>query len=54
MEFYIDDDLKETVTSEPYIWTWSEKKIRKHIIKVLAYDFDGKILSKETEVYKLL
>ena len=55
MEFYIDGDLKETLTSEPpYIYTWSEIKIGKHAIKVIAYDFDGKIDSKELEVYKFL
>lgn len=25
VEFYIDDELKPTDTTEPYTWVWSEK-----------------------------
>lgn len=53
IEFYIDDELKDTVDTGPYIYTWSEKKIGKHTIKVIAYDFDGSSDTKEIEVYKL-
>ncbi|KYK32741.1 MAG: hypothetical protein AYK22_07030 [Thermoplasmatales archaeon SG8-52-3] len=54
IEFYIDSELKETVYSEPYIWSWNERKIGKHTIKVIAYDIEGKSASKEIEVRKLL
>ena len=54
VEFYIDGGLKETVTTEPYIWTWSEIKIGKHTIKVIAYDQEGNSDFKEIEVYKFL
>jgi hypothetical protein len=54
VEFYIDNKLKETVTSEPYLWTWSEIKFGKHTIKVIAYDKDENISTKEIEVYKFL
>jgi hypothetical protein len=54
VEFYIDGNLKETVYSEPYLWTWNEKKIGKHTIKVIAYDFEGKSASEEIEVRKFL
>ena len=54
VEFYIDGNLKETVTSKPYIWTWSKIKFGKHIIKVVAYDYEGKSDFKEIEVYKFL
>jgi len=37
VEFYIDDVLKGTVDSEPFLWTWSEIKFGKHTIKVIAY-----------------
>ena len=54
IEFYIDGKLKETVYSEPYNWTWSERKIGKHMIKVIAYDIEGNSASKEIEVRKFL
>lgn len=54
VEFYIDGILKETIFSEPYIWTWSERKIGKHTIKVTAYDLEGNSVSKEIEVRKFL
>ena len=54
VEFYIDDELKRTVNSEPYLWTWTEKKFGKHTIKVIAYDNEGNTASKELEVYKFL
>ena len=54
IEFYIDDVLKETIESKPYIWTWDEKTIGKHTIKVIAYDFEGNTDSKDLVVYKFL
>jgi len=54
IEFYVDDELKETVYSEPYNWTWSERKVGKHTIKVIAYDLQGNSASKEIEVRKFL
>ena len=54
VEFYIDGNLKETLYFEPYIWTWTERKIGKHTIKVTAYDFEGNSVSKEIEVRKFL
>ena len=38
VEFYVDDVLKETVYSPPYVWTWNEKSFGEHIIKIIAYD----------------
>ena len=54
VEFYIDGKLKKELTSEPYIWTWSEIKFGKHTIKVIAYDQEGNSDFKEIEVYKFL
>jgi hypothetical protein len=54
VEFYIDDVLQATITTEPYTWTWSQKTIGKHVIKVIAYDFEGDSASKEIEVMKFL
>ncbi len=54
IEFYIDGVLQATVTTQPYNWTWTQKTIGKHIIKVVAYDYNGDIATKEIEVNKFL
>jgi hypothetical protein len=54
VEFYIDNDLQTTLTEQPYNWTWSQHTIGKHIIKVIAYDFNGDTTVKEVEVNKFL
>ena len=42
VEFYIDDELKETDSNPPYAWQWNEHAIGKHKIKVIAYDGNNK------------
>jgi len=54
VEFYIDDALKATVTTEPYLWNWTAKTLGKHTIKVIAYGFHNDTASKEIEVTKFL
>jgi hypothetical protein len=54
VEFYIDGRLKAEKDSEPFVWTWDEKKIGKHTIKVVAFDSEGSSDSKEIVVYKFL
>ncbi len=54
VEFYIDDVLKATLTQQPYNWTWSQRTFGKHVIKVIAYDFNGDTVSKEIAVHKFL
>jgi len=54
VEFYIDGALQTTFTNEPYNWTWTQKTVGKHVIKVIAYDSDGDSFSKEIEVRKFL
>ena len=54
VEFYIDDILKFTIDSEPYIWTWSDLLFGKHTIKIIAYDNEGNSIVKEREVLKIL
>jgi len=54
VEFYIDGALQTTFTTEPYNWTWTQKTVGKHVIKVVAYDTDGNSFSKEIEVRKFL
>lgn len=39
IEFYVDDELKEEITTKPYEWTW--RGIGRHILKVIAYDGRG-------------
>jgi hypothetical protein len=54
VEFYIDNELKATLTTEPFLWTWTEKRFGKHTIKVVAYDSEGKSVTQEKEVFKFL
>jgi hypothetical protein len=54
VEIYVDGELKASFTEEPYVWSWTEKTFGKHIIKVVAYDDEGKSYFKEIEVYKIL
>ena len=52
VEFYVDNVLKATDTTEPYSWTWSEKTFGRHAIKVVAYDTVGNHASREMKVWK--
>jgi hypothetical protein len=54
VEFYIDGTLQETRTEQPYNWTWSQRTFGKHVIKVIAYDFNGDMAIAELEVNKFL
>jgi hypothetical protein len=54
VEFYVDDVLQATLTEQPYNWTWSQRTFGKYVIKIIAYDFNGDMASKEIEVNKLL
>ena len=55
VEFFIDGELKESVTDPPFIWNWNEKmpfKFR-HILKVKAFDLNGNFKSDEMIVWKI-
>lgn len=52
VEFYIDDVLKDTVFTEPFTYTYSEKVNGDHKIKVVAYDEDGNSVEDEIKVRK--
>ena len=52
VEFYIDDELIYTDTSEPYSWTWEECMFFRHIIKVIAYDIAENSAMDEIQVWK--
>ncbi len=52
VEFYVDDTLKANDTTAPYTWTWSERSLFRHFLKVIVYDNAGHKTEKETEVWK--
>jgi PKD repeat protein len=54
IELYINNQLKATLNSEPYIWLWSERTPLqfKHTIKITAYDRTGNQASDELIVWK--
>ena len=51
VEFYIDDELKQTITNEPYEWLWDETIIGTHTIKAIAYDNSGNMVTDEQVVW---
>ncbi|MCD6482071.1 MAG: hypothetical protein J7L31_07395 [Thermoplasmata archaeon] len=51
VEFYVDGSYKATDSTQPYEWTWSEKTLGKHTLKVIAYDKAGNKISEEREVF---
>ncbi|MEF8849085.1 MAG: Ig-like domain-containing protein [Candidatus Thermoplasmatota archaeon] len=53
VEFYIDGRLKKTVTSEPFNWFWNDFSLRRHTLKIKAFDYAGNIDTKERTVLKL-
>ena len=40
-EFYVDGELKDTITNPPYIWSWNEKAFLKHTLEAKIYDKNG-------------
>ena len=54
VDFYIDDEIQATISSEPYNWTWSAITIGKHMVKIIAYGNNGAIAIEEREVRKFL
>jgi hypothetical protein len=53
MEFYVDNVLKATVNSEPYVWNWNDITFGRHAVKIVAYDSIGNSASDEITVRKL-
>jgi hypothetical protein len=58
VEFYIDDELKESLSSEPYSWVWEELSFKgfkeTSTIKIVVYDLAGNSASEEMVVRKIL
>ena len=55
VEFYVDDELKESDTVEPYSWIWAEKMMFPpiHTLKVVGYAGDVEVGSDEVGVLYL-
>jgi hypothetical protein len=54
VELFIDDELKENFTMEPYSWTWDEIGFGKHTIRAVAYDTYDNQAFEEITVWKIL
>jgi len=52
VEFYIDNESKAILTSEPYVWKWAERTRGKHTLKVITVDNAENNRSFEIEVWK--
>jgi len=50
VEFYIDNNLKKEIYEEPYVWILDSLLFGKHLLKVIAYDDQGKSSSVEMEI----
>ena len=55
VDFYIDNSLKNSDNSPPYIWEWKEKTVLKnqHTITIKVYDDNGYIITKNFQVRKI-
>jgi len=54
VEFYVDDLLKQTVTSAPYNWTWTDRGLFfPYTLKAVAYDYYGNSNSDSIKVWKI-
>jgi hypothetical protein len=58
VEFFIDGELKVTISTPPYSYMWSRDKIRlfnyRHLVEVIAYDSFGNSNTDKIEVWKFL
>lgn len=52
VEFYIENELKNTDTSHPYSWSWDDFSFFRYTLKIVAYNTDGENTSKELKVWK--
>ena len=50
VEFYIDDELKETMIAGPYEYNWNERAIGEYNIKVKVYDNEGAVTEQVRNV----
>lgn len=51
-EFYVDGQLKESLSSPPFFWKWKERAFLKHTLETKVYDQEGNSASSgEKEFY---
>jgi hypothetical protein len=51
-EFYVDGNLKETVSNEPFVWQWNEPGFLNHSVEAKVYDSNGeKVSSGEMSIF---
>lgn len=54
VEFYVNDELKSTESTEPYSWTWDEQEVfYLYTVKVIAYDNEGNSAEDDINVWKI-
>lgn len=54
VEFYVDNQIMETITEAPFEWTWGDKGFGRHIIKTMTYDDTGNAVREECNLIKIL
>jgi hypothetical protein len=52
VEFYVDNNLQEAISTAPYSWTWSHIAFLTHKIKIIAYDTAGHSTTRELTLRK--
>lgn len=50
VEFYVDGTLVFSDSEAPYAWSWDERAVGTHILKIIAYSGTGTTMSDEREV----
>jgi hypothetical protein len=53
VEFYLDNQLVETLTEPPYAWEWRERTWGRHTVKTMVYDDSGACARHEIPVWKI-
>jgi len=41
VEFYLDDEIQDTVTNEPYEWIYEKTDEEEHFVHAIVYDYAG-------------
>ena len=44
-EFFVNGELKDTITEAPFVWNWNEPSFMKKTIETRTYDIDGNVNS---------
>lgn len=53
-EFYINNQLVETVNDPPFQWTWTGRSFGKYLIRIMVYDDTGATVRDEISILKFL